>query len=139
LTSYNFKKAFTLLEVLISVLILSTSIILVLKIHSQTRKDIEYIVQRNKYALEDSLFVSNNVFKYHKDTKTAYDMIQNKFQIDNLDRKRILQNIKRTIFIPETYDTKKANIENIPKVQIKEIKIKDMFSSYYFHFEIDSM
>jgi hypothetical protein len=112
---------------------------LVLKIHSQTRKDIEYIVQRNKYALEDSLFVSNNVFKYHKDTKTAYDMIQNKFQIDNLDRKRILQNIKRTIFIPETYDTKKANIENIPKVQIKEIKIKDMFSSYYFHFEIDSM
>ena len=139
MTRYTFKQAFTLLEVLISVLILSTSIILVLKIHSQTRKDIEYIVQRNKYALEDSLFVSNNVFKYHKDTKTAYDMIQNKFQIDNLDRKRILQNIKRTIFIPETYDTKKANIENIPKVQIKEIKIKDMFSSYYFHFEIDSM
>jgi prepilin-type N-terminal cleavage/methylation domain-containing protein len=139
LINHNLKQAFTLLEVLISVVILSTSIILVLKIHSQTRKEIEYIVQRNKYALSDSLFVSNNIFRYHKDTKTAYEILQDKFQIDNLDSKRILQNIKRTIYIPETYNTENVGIENIPNAQIKEIKIKDMFSSYYFHFEINSI
>ena len=139
MTRYTFKQAFTLLEVLISVLILSTSIVVVLKIHSQTRKDIKYIIQRNKYALEDSLFVSNKVLKYHKDAKTAYDIIQDKFHISNLDSKKILQNIKRTFFIPEAYETKKSNISNMPKAKVQEIKIKDKYSSYYFHFDIDSI
>ena len=135
----HFKNAFTLLEVIISIVILSTSIILVLKIHSQTRNDIEYIVQRNKYSLQDSLFVAQKTFKYHKETKSAYDICQDQFRIENFDSKKILQNIKRTIYIPEAYDTRKMGAENMPKAQIKEIKIKDMFSSYYFHFEINSL
>jgi hypothetical protein len=107
--------------------------------HSQTREDIEYIVKRNKYALQDSLFVSNKIFKYHKESKSAYDICQDSFHIKNLKSKEILQNIKRSIYIPEAYNTNKMGLENIPNAQIKEIQIKDKFSSNYFHFEIDSI
>jgi len=139
LINSHFKNAFTLLEVIISIVILSTSIILVLKIHSQTRNDIEYIVQRNKYSLQDSLFAAQNTFKYHKETKSAYDICQDQFRIENFDSKKILQNINRAIYIPEAYDTRKMDTENMPNAQIREIKIKDMFSSYYFHFKINSL
>jgi hypothetical protein len=107
--------------------------------HSQTRKDIEYIVKRNKYALQDSLFVSNKIFKYHKDTKFAYDICQDIFHVNKYKSKKILQEIKRTIYIPEAYNTNKMGRENTPNAQIKEIQVKDMFSSNYFHFEIDSI
>jgi len=133
------KKAFTLIEVIISIIILSTSIIIVLKIHSRTREDIEYIVKRNKYALQDSLFVSRDAFKFHKETKSAYDILSNKFRIDNLESRDILKNINRTIFIPEPYRTRHIDAENMPDAIIEEIKMKDKFSSYYFHFNINSI
>jgi len=137
----NYKSAFTLIEVIIAVLILSTSIILVLKIHSQTREEIEYIVQRNKYALQDSLFTTRNVLKYHKDTKSAYDIISNahQFKVEDLKSREILKTINRTFFIPEPYTTQNIEEANIPSAQIDEIKMKDKFSSYYFHFSINGI
>jgi competence protein ComGC len=134
--NYRLTKAFTLIEVIISVIILSTSIILVLQIHSQTRKDIEYIVQRNKYALQDSLFVSNKIAKYNKDTKSAYDVLTNKFHVDKLKSKEILQNIKRKIYVPQAQIIKQDTIGNMPSVEMQEIKIKNQFSSNYFSFTI---
>jgi prepilin-type N-terminal cleavage/methylation domain-containing protein len=133
------RQAFTLIEVIIAVLILSTSIILVLKIHSQTREEIEYIVQRNKYSLQDSLFTSRDVLNYHRDTKAAYDIVSNHFKVDDLKSRDILKNIHRTFFIPEPYTTKGAEDTNIPSAQIDEIKMKDKFSSYYFHFSINGI
>jgi hypothetical protein len=107
-----------------------------LQIHSQTRKDIEYIVQRNKYALQDSLFVSNKIAKYNKDTKSAYDVLTNKFHVDKLKSKEILQNIKRKIYVPQVQIIKQDTIGNMPSVEMQEIKIKNQFSSNYFSFTI---
>jgi prepilin-type N-terminal cleavage/methylation domain-containing protein len=73
--TYTFKKAFTLIEVLISVIILSVSIVYALQIHSQNREQILYISERNKLSLQDSLFVSSDALRYHKDTKEAYDIV----------------------------------------------------------------
>ena len=73
------RTAFTLIEILISVLILSGSIVYALKIHSSNHDLILYITERSKLSLQDSLFLSDDASKYHKDKKEAYDVIHSFF------------------------------------------------------------
>jgi hypothetical protein len=129
--------AFTLIEVLISVLILSGTIVYALKIHSQNKEQIVYISERSKLSLEDSLFVADDTLKYHKDTKTAYDIIEKYFRIDKLKSRKILKNISREYFIPEPIQLI-ADESDAPAATVDEIKTKDKFSASYFHFKINS-
>jgi len=131
------RPAFTLIEILISVLILSGTIVYALKIHSQNHEQIVYISERNKLSLQDSLFVAEDTLKYHKDTKTAYDIIEKYFKIDDLKSREILKKISRVYFIPEPIQLM-AEGEITPSAVVDEIKIKDKFSSFYFHFKINS-
>jgi len=131
------RPAFTLIEILISVLILSGTIVYALKIHSQNHEQIVYISERNKLSLQDSLFVAEDTLRYHKDTKTAYDIIEKHFKVDDLKSREILKKISREYFIPETIQLM-AEGEITPSAVIDEIKIKDKFSSFYFHFKINS-
>ncbi len=131
------RPAFTLIEILISVLILSGTIVYALKIHSQNHEQIVYISERNKLSLQDSLFVAEDTLKYHKDTKTAYDIIEKYFKVDDLKSRNILKKISREYFIPEPIQLMSEG-EITPSAVIDEIKIKDKFSSFYFHFKINS-
>jgi len=131
------RPAFTLIEVLISVLILSGSIVYALKIHSQNREQIVYISERSKLSLQDSLFVPDDALRYHKDTKTAYDVIERYFKIDDRKSREILKKISREYFIPEPIQLI-ADETEAPVAVVDEIKIKDKFSSSYFHFKINS-
>ncbi len=133
----NSQPAFTLIEVLISVLILSGTIVYVLKIHSQNHEQIVYISERSKLSLQDSLFVADDTLRYHKDTKTAYDVVERYFKIDDLKSREVLKKISREYFIPEPIQLI-ADENEAPSAVVDEIKIKDKFSSSYFHFKINS-
>jgi prepilin-type N-terminal cleavage/methylation domain-containing protein len=132
------RPAFTLIEVLVSVLILSTSIVYVLNIHSQNHEQIIYISERNKHALEDSLYLDSNVLRYHKDEKNAYDLLQNTLKVDDFQSRKILKNIKRNIFIPEAIHLTPEEETGGPAATINEIKIKGTYPSTYFRFQIQS-
>ncbi|HIP18036.1 MAG TPA: prepilin-type N-terminal cleavage/methylation domain-containing protein [Sulfurovum sp.] len=132
------RPAFTLIEILISVLILSGSIVYALKIHSQNHELIVYITQRSKLSLQDSLFLADDVSRYHKDTKEAYDVINRYFRVDDLKSRKILKEISREYTIPEPISLTAEEEEGTPSAVIEEIKIKDKFSSSYFHFKINS-
>jgi len=136
---YKGKKAFTLIEVIISVIILSGAILYVLQVHSQARDEITYVTQKNRIILQDSLFAINKIVNYHKENKNAYDIIKYRFQINKLKSRDILKNIKRDIFIPEAISIKQGEEESPLNVKFQEIKLKDKYSSYYFHFSIDSL
>jgi len=133
----TFHSAFTLIEVLISVLILSGSIVYALKIHSQNREQIVYISQRAKLSLQDSLFVADDTLKYHKDSKTAYDVIEKYFKIKDLKSREILKKISREYFIPEPIQIMPDETET-PAAVVDEIKLREQFSASYFHFKINS-
>jgi len=137
LKKFSFTPAFTLIEVLISVLILSGSIVYALKIHSQSREQIVYISERNTLALQDSLFLSDSTRTYHKETKTAYDLLHQYFRIDDLNSRDILKKIKREYYIPEVINLSSEE-ENTPAAIVNEIKGKDKYSSSYFHFKINT-
>jgi len=139
-TIFPFKtshKAFTLIEVLISVLILSGTIVYALKIHSQNREQIIYISERNKLSLQDSLFISDDTLKYHKDKKEAYELLRKYFKVEDQKSQKILKGLTREYFIPEPIQLI-ADEDEAPVAIVNEIKIKDKFSSSYFHFKINS-
>ena len=133
----NFTSAFTLIEVLVSVLIISGSIVYALQIHSQNHEQIVYISERAKLSLQDSLFVADDTLRYHKDTKSAYDVIERYFRIEELKSREILKKIEREYYIPEIISLS-ADEEGMPSAEVSEIKIKDKFSSSYFHFKINA-
>jgi prepilin-type N-terminal cleavage/methylation domain-containing protein len=136
------RPAFTLIEILISVLILSTSIVYILKIYGQNHEQTIYISQRNKYALQDSLFVSRATLQHHKEEKNAYDLLSDRFTIDKFKSRKILKKITRSIYIPQSQtmvaDDTAGEGGGIPAAIIDEIKLKGEFSSSYFHFQIQS-
>ena len=132
------RHAFTLIEILVSVLILSVSIVMVLKIHSQNHEQVVYITERNKHVLEDSLFLGRQVYRYHKDEKSAYDLIQQDVRIDKYESRKILEKIERKIYIPEQIRLMEGEGDNGPAATVDEIKLKGEYSSAYFHFNIDT-
>ncbi len=133
------RPAFTLIEILISVLILSTSIVYILKIYGQNHEQIVYITQRNAHALEDSLFLGKDVLRYHKEGKSAYDLIEREIKVDDFESRKILKNIKRTIFIPEPITlAPEEEGDETPAALINEIKLKGNYASTYFRFDLQS-
>jgi len=139
-TQFSIKTShpgFTLIEVLISVLILSGTIVYALKIHSQNKEQIVYISERSKLSLQDSLFVADDALRYHKDKKEAYEVLRKYFKVEDQKSREILKKISREYFIPEPIQLMAEETE-APVAVVNEIKIKDKFSSSYFHFKINS-
>ncbi len=131
------RPAFTIIEILVSVIILSGAIVYALQIHSDNHKQIVYLTERNKLSLQDSLFLTNRVTRYHKDTKTAYEILQREFKITDLKSRELLKKTSRTFFIPE--QIKILPLDGVgPTALVDEIKIKEKYSAYYFHFKISS-
>lgn len=132
------RPAFTIIEILISVIIISLAIIPVLKVHTSSHEQIVYITERNKRALQDSLYLSSNILNYHQDTKTAYDILGNFFKIKELESREILKKNSRDIFIPEEIKIIPLPEQGGPTAIVNEIMLKDKHSSNYYHFKLEA-
>lgn len=131
------RPAFTIIEILISVIIISLAIIPVLKVHTDNHDQIVYISERNKRSLQDSLYLSNNTLNYHKDTKTAYDILRDFFKIEKLESREILKKTSRDIFIPEEIQIIAMPEEGGPTAIVDTIMLKDKHSSIYYHLRLE--
>jgi len=136
-TSKTLRPAFTIIEILVSVIILSYSIVYVLKIHSSSHDQIVYISERNKRTLSDSLYLSKEVLKHHKKTKSAYDLIENNIRPKTLESRKLLKEDERAIFIPQAIILTPPSELGGPTSVIQEVKLKGQHSSIYWHFEIN--
>ena len=131
------RPAFTLIEILISVVILSGAFLYVLKVHTDNREHIIYLSERNKHALQDSLFLTENILRYHKSKKSAYDIIERNMKVKEDESRQILKKYERSIYIPEEIRiTPPPPPRRGPTALVNEIKLKDQHSSYYWHVDI---
>ena len=130
------RPAFTIIEILISVIIISFSIIYVLQIHTSNGKQIVYISERNKRSLEDSLYLTHRILKHHKDTKSAYDILDRTFKIKELQSREILKKNERSIYIPDEIEIIPPPDTPGPTAIVNEVKLKGEHSSIYWHFNI---
>jgi hypothetical protein len=132
------RPAFTIIEILISVIIISVSIIFVLKLHSQNHEQIVYISERNKLSLQDSLFLTDDVIRYHKDRKEAYDVLEKHFKVKESKSRELLKKNARDFFIPEPINILPPSDGYGPTAVVDEIMLKDKHSSIYYHFKISN-
>jgi len=110
----------------------------VLKVHSDNQKHILYLSERNKHSLEDSLYLSHNILRYHKDEKTAYEIVERNIKIKEDESRTILKKNSRGIFIPEEIKIIPPPETRGPTAIVNEVKLKDKHSSNYWHFRIQS-
>ena len=131
------RPAFTIIEILISVIIITLAIIPVIQVHTSNHQQITYITERNKRSLEDSLFLSPNILSHHKEDKTAYDIAQKFFNIKDFESREILKNIRRDIFLPKEQSLLSLEEQGGPAATVNEIILKDKHSSAYYHFTLE--
>jgi len=134
---HKLRPAFTILEILVSVVIISVSIIYVLKLHTSNREQIIYISERNKRALSDSLFLTRKILKYHKETKSAYDLLSDDIKVDKDESRQILKKEMRSIYTPdELIILPPPNSHMSYEARVNEVKLKGHHPSTYWHLKI---
>lgn len=132
------RAAFTIIEILISVIILSLAIIPVLKVHTSNHEQIVYLSERNKRSLQDSLYLDSSILKYHRDNKTAYEILEKFFKVKEQESREILKKSSRDIFIPEEIMIIPLEEQGGPTAIVNKIMLKGKHSSVYYQFKLES-
>ena len=133
----SLRPAFTIIEILISVIIISFAIILVLRVHTDNHEQIVYISERNKRSLQDTLYLDSAIFNYHRDNKTAYEVLGRLFKIKEQESREILRKTSREIYIPEEIKIISLEEQGGPTAVINEVMLKNQHSSNYFYLKLE--
>lgn len=97
----NLKTAFTLIEVIMSVIIVGIVVMGLLKLQAQNSDMAEYLLKRGNSELDNALFLTKKVQRYSNDKKNAYDLLLDEFSIKDFDSRDILKKIEKRINITE--------------------------------------
>ena len=132
------KKAFTLIEVIMSVIIVSIVVMGAMKLQDKNRDMAIYISQRGNSELDNSLFPTKQAYRYDKDEKDAYELLRGNFNIKDSKSKEILKNIKKKINITEEKEVPITLTENGPPIftfYTNEILLKGKYPARYYNFK----
>ena len=123
------KRAFTIIEIVISVIIIAIVTLTIAKINRQNANLVDYVSSRNKYELTNTLFLTPEALKYNKSEKDAYTILS-KMDIKNSDAKMYLKKIKRKIYTQTGIPVEKV----IVPINLNAIMIQSKFSTRYYRF-----
>jgi len=127
------RKAFTIIEVMVSVVLISIVVLAIIKMQQESRNMAIYLSDRSKSELSNTLFLGTEVMRYHKDKKDAYTLIEKNFRISDDKSRKILKETFRDIYISEPL--KLAEDEELP-IQLNEILLKGDYPARFVHFEV---
>jgi prepilin-type N-terminal cleavage/methylation domain-containing protein len=130
-------KGFTLIEVIISVILVSIVVMSAMKLQDRNRDIAIYLSQRGNSELDNSLFLTPKVYKYNKDQRDAYELLRNEFNINNDKSKEVLKKIIKKINITEDKEipiSLEENREPIFTFYTNEILLKGKYPSRYYNF-----
>jgi len=121
------KKGFTIIEVIVSVVIIAIVTLTLAKINKQNITMVDYVSSRNKDELSNTLFLAKEAIKYDKSKKDAYTLLYN-MSIKNTDVRLYLKKIKRKIYVQNAIPVEKMIIP----VSLNAIMLKSKFSTRYY-------
>ena len=129
------RQGFTIIELLVSVTLISVVIMSILKLQSQTRDMAFYISNRGKAEFANTLFTLDNVQNYDKDTKDAYTVLGKSFKFEKFKTKEILEKTTRHIRISEPLE---LDEDQALPFKVYQIHLKgDSASSSFYRFGIN--
>lgn len=123
------NRGFTIIEVLVSVVLISIVVLAIIKIEQKNRSMALYISDRDKVELSNTLFMGGEIEKYHKDKKDAYTLLSERFKISDLESRNILKKIERDIYISDPII---LSDDTLP-IEINELLLKGDYSSRFMH------
>jgi len=123
------KKAFTIIEVIVSVIIISIVVLGLAKINRQNINMADYVASRNKSELSNTLFLTKEALKYNKSEKDAYTLLQ-KMNISNLETRQYLKKLKRKIYIDRDIKLQKM----VVPLDVTAIMLKSKYATKYYRF-----
>ena len=124
------KKGFTLIEIIVSVVIIAIVTLTLAKINKQNAKMVNYINLRNKNELSNTLFLSPEATKYNKSEKDAYTLLS-RMGIKNSKTRAYLKKLKRKIYVQNAITTEEMAVP----VKLNAIMLKSQFSTRYYRFK----
>jgi len=130
-------KGFTLIEVIMSVIIVSIVVMGAMKLQDKNRDMAIYISQRGNSELDNSLFLTPKVYKYDKDEKDAYELLRNEFNIKDDKSREALKKIIKKINITEDKEipiSLEKNTEPIFTFYTNEVLLKGKYPARYYNF-----
>lgn len=130
---HSSKKAFTLIEMMISVIIISTVILALLEMQGNTNfifSKLKSKLSINQYL---SFFIANDKYGFDKDSISLDDLISD-FKVEN-ELRRELKEIKVKVIYEEldTIDMSEMDEEDVEAiVEVEDGEVKDTDSSIVF-------
>ena len=121
------RKAFTLMEIMVSVVLIAIVVLGIIKIQKENIFMAKYIAGRVQAELSNTLFVSKEVMRYDKDEKDAYTILSS-MRPRNDKSKEILKQVKRKIYISEPLP-----IGEVPfPIEVRAIMLKSEYSARFY-------
>jgi len=121
------RRGFTIIEVLVSVTLITIVVTGIIKIGSQNQQIAHYISGRVKSELANTLFLVPNVMRYDKEEKSAYVLLD-RLHGDKDATRQILKNLKRKIHISDPLKLPELPIP----VEVRAIMLKSEYSGRYY-------
>ena len=97
----SIKRAFTLIEVLVSVIIVFIVVVGAMQISKQNKDMANYLLKRGSSEIDNSLFLTKKVKYYSSEKKNAYDLLVDEFSIKDFESRDLLKKVEKKINITE--------------------------------------
>ena len=116
------KKAFLLIEMMFGIVILSISILALVKLNGVGIFKLEHIKQKLPMVKNSAIMIPYLTVDYNKRSRTAYDVLSKVYNIDNFDAKKVLSSEKYDIEVSK-YSV--LNMQSFGTVDVKQVRLKN--------------
>ena len=121
------RKAFTLMEIMVSVVLIAIVVLGIIKLQKENIFMAKYIAGRVQSELGNTLFLTKEAMRYDKDEKDAYTLLGS-MPIRNDQSKEILKKITRKIYISEPLPIGELPIP----IEVRAIMLKHEYASRFY-------
>ena len=130
------RRAFTIIEIFVSVMIISVVILGITKLAQQNISMAHYIGVRANSELQNSLFVGITADMDLKNKQIdAYTILRNRIKLKDGKARDILKHIERNITVSEPIDIDEAELP--VDVEIRAVMIKGAYSARYYRVSLE--
>ena len=121
------RKAFTLMEIMVSVVLISIVVLGIVKLQKENIFMAKYIAGRVQSELSNTLFLGKTAMRYNRDEKDAYTLISH-LHLRNDKSKEILKKITRKIYV-----TDPLPIGELPlPIELRAVMLKSEYSARFY-------
>ena len=101
----QYQRAFTLIEVLVSVIIVFIVVVGAMQISKQNKNMATYLLKRGSSEIDNSLFLTKKAENYSNEKKSAYDLLVDEFSIKDFESRDLLKKVEKKINVTEALPT----------------------------------